>query len=143
MHPSFLPKPSPSSAYRLIDQPFRTQFPKCKPLLAMPATLSRPSNQPTPRISREGIRTAIIVCVVIGLLAIAILCWIVLNRRRNRGVKSGMKLQDPHIDDGREKDLSLETGVVHEPLPVYQKERLSGETTLVTASDAERRRLAS
>ncbi|KAF2851867.1 hypothetical protein T440DRAFT_46234 [Plenodomus tracheiphilus IPT5] len=96
----------------------------------MPTTRPRPTNTPTP--SRESLRTAIIVSVVIGTLAVCVLVCMLWSRRVRRSAKIGTRqggcgsdMQNEGRIQRRQReveDKNLEVGVVREPLPVYRRE---------------------
>jgi hypothetical protein len=73
-------------------------------------------------------RAAIIVGVLIGVFGIIALALILWNRKRRRGAKKGYQTNSlPTASSSTSlgqptKDSQLETGVIHEPLPVYQRE---------------------
>jgi hypothetical protein len=73
-------------------------------------------------------RAAIIVGVLIGVLGIIVMTLILWDRKRRRGAKKGYQTSSlPTASSSkslgqRTKDSQLETGVIHEPLPVYQRE---------------------
>jgi hypothetical protein len=73
-------------------------------------------------------RAAIIVGVLIGVLGIIAVTLILWDRKRRHGAKKGFQtnmLPTASFStslDQQTKDSQLETGVIHEPLPVYQKE---------------------
>jgi hypothetical protein len=65
--------------------------------------------------------------VIIGALGILSIALFIRDRRKKRGVKKGYRTEHRSTmpRTGRqfhqEKDLELETGIIHEPLPVYQR----------------------
>lgn len=84
-------------------------------------------------MSAESIRTAIIVSVVIGVLAIVALVGVLWNRRVRRSAKAGRRLDSRLHDVGmrdRRDDKDMETGVIQEPLPVYHTEPMEDERRL-------------
>ncbi|KAL5117462.1 hypothetical protein ACEQ8H_004627 [Pleosporales sp. CAS-2024a] len=87
----------------------------------------------------ERMRTGIIVSIVIGTIAILILVFVLLKRRRNRGIKQG-KIRRRSIDaqDPRRiiVDKDLEIGIVSEPLPVYAKEAKENESVIAGSEQA-------
>lgn len=107
----------------------------------MPATHPRPSDQPRPKASAESKRTAIIAGVFIGTLAILVLVGLLWRRRINQGAKAGtrirMQMQSTELQRQR-VDKDIEMGVIHEPLPVYQKELIEVERSLVMAKHLDR-----
>lgn len=72
---------------------------------------------------------AIIVGVLIGILGIIVVALILWDRARRHGAKKGYQTNSfPTASSSASlsqqiKDSQLETGVIHEPLPVYQRER--------------------
>lgn len=93
----------------------------------MSETRHHPPNRPQHRTSSSSTLTAIIVGTIIGVLGFIAMALFLWERRRNRGVKKGIqtKLRSTLSRVGGscryEKDMDLETGVIHEPLPVYQR----------------------
>ena len=71
---------------------------------------------------------AIIVGVLIGVLGIVAILLFLWDRKRNHGVKKGFRTKSElttprsRSPSWGDKDSTLETGMIHEPLPVYQKE---------------------
>jgi hypothetical protein len=94
----------------------------------MPASQPQPANRPH-RSTSNSTHAAIIVGVLIGVLAIVAMVLFLWDRRRRQGVKKGFgpksRIATPHPRNRveEEKEWSqLEVGIIHEPLPVYQKE---------------------
>ncbi|CAO2647415.1 Nn.00g083370.m01.CDS01 [Neocucurbitaria sp. VM-36] len=87
----------------------------------MPST--RP-NRPLPKPSQERTRTAIIVSVVIGTLAVLALILFLRSRRMRRSAKAGTAIETTSAswDLQQRQDKEMEVGVVQEPLPVYRRE---------------------
>jgi hypothetical protein len=102
----------------------------------MPSTRPQPTQTPT----KESIRTAIIVGLIISLLGVIVLTYVLHQRRLRRNVKAGTVVGTPKVgrleegirtrrmipDEGK----GLEVGVVQEPLPVYTRNIEGGERTL-------------
>ncbi|KAF1928257.1 uncharacterized protein M421DRAFT_157223 [Didymella exigua CBS 183.55] len=94
----------------------------------MQPTHPRPSARPQHQPTSSSTHAAIIVGVIIGTLGIITISLFVWDRRRKHGVKRGFRIKSPSTIPqygGRtyqEKDLELETGIIHEPLPVYQRD---------------------
>lgn len=94
------------------------------------------------KISAESTRTAIIVSVVIGVFATIALVGLLWSRRIRRSARVGSRIGS----QGRGADLGyqrrdykdMETGVIQEPLPVYQKARPEDERRLVITEGHER-----
>lgn len=67
---------------------------------------------------------------MLGIVAIVLFLW---DRQRKYGVKKGFKIKSQLAGPGsrsisaEDKDSQLEIGVIHEPLPVYQKETRADE----------------
>jgi hypothetical protein len=105
---------------------------------AMPSTRSKTPNKP----SSENIRTAIIVGVIISLFGLLILTYLFYQQRLRRGVKAGAKIGSResvlvHGGSGRrgnDGEKGLETGVIQEPLPMYQREPMKDERRLEMAA---------
>jgi hypothetical protein len=99
----------------------------------MPATQAQPSGEPWRRPTSNSIHAAIIVGVLIGVLGIVAILLFLWDRKRNHGVKKGFQTKSrfttprSRSPSWLDKDSTLETGVVHEPLPVYQKEANADE----------------
>ena len=95
----------------------------------MPATQPQRSTESWRRPTSSSTRTAIIVGVLIGVLGIIAVILILWDRKRRRGAKKGYQTNSLLTTSSsaslskQTKDSQLETGVIHEPLPVYQKER--------------------
>jgi hypothetical protein len=100
----------------------------------MPTTHSTKASRPTS--SSEARRTGLIVGLVVGILALLLLAYYLINRRRKQGVKAGTR---PTARVKRDQDL--EVGIIQEPVPVYQKEPKEDERRLAIgrAVDGERR----
>lgn len=97
-------------------------------VLAMPASRPSPSSRPANGHRSSSTNAAIIVGVIIGVLGFGSLVLFVWDRRRRYGVKQGRVVKSSAgratLSERRacEKDPGLEIGVVHDALPVYQKE---------------------
>lgn len=81
-------------------------------------------------MSKESIRTAIIVSSVIGVLAILALTCLYWSRRIKRSAKAGMRIENSSLAVSGAVDKHLEVGVIQEPLPVYKKEPMKDERRL-------------
>lgn len=113
----------------------------------MPSTRPRPSDRPYNKMSKESVRTAIIVGVIVGVLSI--ICFVIFlwTRRMKQNAKAGTRNKESsggHLEPNQplqRQDKDLEIGVIQEPLPVYQTEPMEDERRLaMTAmSSAERR----
>jgi hypothetical protein len=103
----------------------------------MPTTHSTKASRPTS--SSEARRTGLIVGLVVGILALLLLAYYLINRRRKQGVKAGTRVGSPTARVKRDQDL--EVGIIQEPVPVYQKEPKEDERRLAIgrAVDGERR----
>lgn len=91
-------------------------------------------------------RTAIIVGVVIGVLAMLALVNILWNRWMKRSAKAGTQTgsRSSAVDSeanntSQVEDKQLEIGVVQEAPPVYKKEPMEDERRLAIAESDERR----
>ncbi|KAF1848016.1 uncharacterized protein K460DRAFT_67051 [Cucurbitaria berberidis CBS 394.84] len=106
----------------------------------MPATRPRPSDQPQPKMTKENVRTAIIVSVIIGTLAVIVLTLFIWSRRIRRSAKAGTSTsshiegQDVTYRPLQRHDKELEVGVIQEPLPVYHREPMEDERRLAIAA---------
>jgi len=102
----------------------------------MPTTRPRPTQTP----SKESIRTAIIVGLIISLLGVIVLTYLLYQRRLRRDVKAGKVIGKREVGgsewQGRarrrinDEQEGLEVGVVREPLPVYTRDVERGEKRL-------------
>ena len=101
----------------------------------MPSTRPRPSREPT----KESIRTAVIVGLVIGLLGFIVLSSLLYQRRLRRNIKAGTIIGKWGVErqerGGKttwkaDVEKGLEVGIIQEPLPVYAKEAVRGEKQL-------------
>jgi H+/gluconate symporter-like permease len=97
----------------------------------MPSTGPRPTQKPT----KESIRTAIIVGLVISLLGVILLAYVIYQRRLRRHVKAGAVIG--RWTGGRmtrrtrrHEERAMEIGVIREPLPVYARDVKGGEKRL-------------
>jgi hypothetical protein len=96
-------------------------IPRMQP--TQPLQSGRPGHKP----ASSSTHAAIIVGVIIGALGILSITLFIRDRRRKRGVKKGFRTESlstmprPGGRSYHEKDLGLETGIIHEPLPVYQR----------------------
>lgn len=85
------------------------------------------SGHPRQKPASSSTHAAIIVGVIIGALGIVSIALFVWDRKRKRGVKKGFRtgsLSTMPRHEGRsyhEKDQALETGIIHEPLPIYRR----------------------
>lgn len=102
----------------------------------MPSTRPRPSDRPGHKMSKESMRTAIIVGVIIGVLSIICLVIFLWSRRIKRNAKMGTRSNESSavhygIDQVLQRqDKGLEIGVIQEPLPVYHTEPMQDERRL-------------
>lgn len=118
-----------------IEELYTAPFSVLKPAVsifsskpAMQPTHSHSPGRPQYQPTNSSTHTAIIVGVIIGALGILAIILFVWDRRQKQGVKRGFRTKSPStiIRSGgrfnREKDQELETGIIHEPLPVYQRD---------------------
>jgi len=88
-----------------------------------PLQSGRAGHQP----ASSSTHAAIIVGVIIGALGILSIALFIWDRRKKRGVKKGFRTEHlstmPQTGERsyQEKDLALEIGIIHEPLPIYQR----------------------
>jgi hypothetical protein len=93
----------------------------------MPSIRPKPSSTP----SNESISTAIIVSVLVGVLGLLIHTYVLYQQRLRQTIKT--ETWPGPVSDRREtrkrieEEEGLETGVIEEPLPVYQAKPMAGE----------------
>ncbi|KAJ4993531.1 hypothetical protein SVAN01_01079 [Stagonosporopsis vannaccii] len=93
----------------------------------MPTTQPQPSGSAWRQPKSSSKHTAIVVGVLIGVLGIVAVTLLLWDQSRKRGVKKGFRTKNlstslpAQMPSWQTKDSELETGVIHEPLPVYQK----------------------
>jgi len=102
----------------------------------MSTTRPRPTQTP----SKESIRTAIIVGLIISLLGVIVLTYLLYQRRLRRNVKAGKAIGKREVGGWEwenrarrrinDEQKGLEVGVVRDPLPVYTKDVERGEKRL-------------
>lgn len=120
------------------QKPISTLHTGCYPFefLDMPTTRPRPTQAP----SKESIRTAIIVGLIISLLGVIVLTYLLYQRRLRRNVKAGKVIGKREVGGAEwqnrarrminDEQKGLEVGVVREPLPVYTRYVERGEKRL-------------
>lgn len=93
----------------------------------MPATQPQPSSRAWRQTASSNKHTNVIVGVLIGVLGIVAITLFLWDQRRKRGVKKGFRMKiastggPTQMPSWQKQDLGLEIGVIHEPLPVYQR----------------------